>query len=202
MTGWLSTCRVALPPLRVKRTTWYLPSFTMTAGSSMVMSSVPTLKMTPIFPWSCRQKKHRINVTHWTNHIYSKCAQNEFPSTSGLLSQKSCLSDKSRSFVTWTVCLVFSFRFSTSALLNRQLRFPDLDQSWQNPAVSLVVEQLVSLSVFPCSCQPSSKVKAASQASLWVALIRNIGNCVGSLWLSGFCTFVFLLSNCNTRSKC
>lgn len=53
MTGWLSTWRVALPPLRVKRTTWYLPSFTVTAGSSMVMSSVPTLKITPTFPCSC-----------------------------------------------------------------------------------------------------------------------------------------------------
>lgn len=55
MTGWLSTCSVALPPLRVNRTTWYLPSLTVTALSSMMMSSVPTLKMTPIFPRSCWQ---------------------------------------------------------------------------------------------------------------------------------------------------
>lgn len=56
MTGWLSTCSVALPPLRVNRTTWYLPSLTITALSSMVMSSVPTLKITPIFPRSYRQR--------------------------------------------------------------------------------------------------------------------------------------------------
>lgn len=56
MTGWLSTCSVALPPLRVNRTTWYLPSLTITALSSMIMSSVPTLKITPIFPRSCRQR--------------------------------------------------------------------------------------------------------------------------------------------------
>lgn len=53
--GQLSTCSVALPPLRVKRTTWYLPSFTMALLSSMVMSSVPTLKMTPTVPWSCEE---------------------------------------------------------------------------------------------------------------------------------------------------
>lgn len=53
MTGWLSTCRVALPPLLVKRTTWYLPSLTTTPLSSMAMSSVPTLNITPIFPRSC-----------------------------------------------------------------------------------------------------------------------------------------------------
>jgi hypothetical protein len=55
LTGQLSTCRVALPPLRVKRTTWYLPSLTMALGSSMVMSSVPTLKITPTVPWSWGQ---------------------------------------------------------------------------------------------------------------------------------------------------
>jgi len=66
ITGWLSTCSVALPPLRVNRTTWYLPSLTITAPSSMMMSSVPTLKITPIFPRSCgrrrrerRQRKRR-----------------------------------------------------------------------------------------------------------------------------------------------
>lgn len=59
MTGWLSTCSVALPPLRVNRTTWYLPSLTITALSSMIMSSVPTLKITPIFPRSCRQRTKR-----------------------------------------------------------------------------------------------------------------------------------------------
>lgn len=57
MTGWLSTCSVALPPLRVNRTTWYLPSLTITALSSMIMSSVPTLKITPIFPRSYRRMK-------------------------------------------------------------------------------------------------------------------------------------------------
>lgn len=56
MTGWLSTCSVALPPLRVNRTTWYLPSLTITALSSMVMSSVPTLKITPTFPRSYKQR--------------------------------------------------------------------------------------------------------------------------------------------------
>ena len=55
LTGQLSTCKVALPPLRVKRTTWYLPSLTMALGSSMVMSSVPTLKITPTVPWSWGQ---------------------------------------------------------------------------------------------------------------------------------------------------
>lgn len=62
MTGWLSTCSVALPPLRVNRTTWYLPSLTITALSSMIMSSVPTLKITPIFPLSYRQRKKDSNV--------------------------------------------------------------------------------------------------------------------------------------------
>lgn len=57
MTGWLSTCSVALPPLRVNRTTWYLPSLTVTALSSMMMSSVPTLKITPIFPRSYENKE-------------------------------------------------------------------------------------------------------------------------------------------------
>lgn len=57
MTGWLSTCSVALPPLRVNRTTWYLPSLTITALSSMIMSSVPTLKITPIFPLSYGQRR-------------------------------------------------------------------------------------------------------------------------------------------------
>lgn len=56
MTGWLSTCSVAFPPLRVNRTTWYLPSLTITALSSMIMSSVPTLKITPIFPRSYWQR--------------------------------------------------------------------------------------------------------------------------------------------------
>lgn len=55
LTGQLSTCKVALPPLRVKRTTWYLPSLTIALGSSIVMSSVPTLKITPTVPWSWGQ---------------------------------------------------------------------------------------------------------------------------------------------------
>lgn len=60
MTGWLSTCSVALPPLRVNRTTWYLPSLTVTALSSMMMSSVPTLKITPIFPRSYETTKKNL----------------------------------------------------------------------------------------------------------------------------------------------
>lgn len=53
MTGQLSTCNVALPPLLVKRTTWYFPSLMIALDSSMAMSSVPTLNLTPIFPWCC-----------------------------------------------------------------------------------------------------------------------------------------------------
>lgn len=69
MTGWLSTCSVALPPLRVNRTTWYLPSLTITALSSMVMSSVPTLKITPIFPRSYRESTEE---EHCKKYILSK----------------------------------------------------------------------------------------------------------------------------------
>lgn len=50
ITGQLSTCNVALPPLLVKRTTWYFPSLMIALDSSMAMSSVPTLNLTPIFP--------------------------------------------------------------------------------------------------------------------------------------------------------
>lgn len=73
MTGWLSTCSVALPPLLVNRTTWYLPSLTITALSSMIMSSVPTLKITPTFPRSCTQRR-----TLWAECSYSQKKQNIF----------------------------------------------------------------------------------------------------------------------------
>lgn len=53
MTGRSSTCSVALPPLLVNFTTWYLPSFTNLDFSSMLMSSVPTLKITATWPFSC-----------------------------------------------------------------------------------------------------------------------------------------------------
>lgn len=46
----LSTCRVAFPPFLVKRTTWYFPSFTGVLLSSTLMSTVPMLNVTPIFP--------------------------------------------------------------------------------------------------------------------------------------------------------
>lgn len=55
ITGQLSTCNVALPPLLVKRTTWYFPSLMIALDSSMAMSSVPTLNLTPIFPWCCQE---------------------------------------------------------------------------------------------------------------------------------------------------
>lgn len=191
MTGWLSTWRVALPPLRVKRTTWYLPSFTMTAGSSIVMSSVPTLKITPIFPWSCRwrtkkKKESKLHncqsCTFYILHIiFTLNIQTiEFPSNSYLSSQRPCWNSERTSFVSWTVCLVLSVPFSVG---NSQLRLLDVDHSWQNPAASLLVDKLLSLSASACSCQPYSKIKSDSQASLWVALIRTIGNklCVVSL---------------------
>lgn len=71
MTGWLSTCSVALPPLRVNRTTWYLPSLTVTALSSMMMSSVPTLKITPIFPRSYKDKEENQNNNFQISHFDS-----------------------------------------------------------------------------------------------------------------------------------
>lgn len=52
----LSTCRVALPPFLVNRTTWYFPSFTGVLLSCTLMSSVPMLKVTPIFPCCCNDK--------------------------------------------------------------------------------------------------------------------------------------------------
>lgn len=123
MTGWLSTWRVALPPLRVKRTTWYLPSFTTTAGSSMVMSSVPTLKMTPIFPWSCwrkaenechakkNKKSSKLKIFHilfiWNVHKMSY----------HLLQGCWARNGEIISFVTWTVCLVLSLGFSSPSPL-------------------------------------------------------------------------------------
>lgn len=56
----LSTCSVALPPFLVKRTTWYFPSFTGVLLSSTLMSSVPTLNVTPILPccWNITQINH------------------------------------------------------------------------------------------------------------------------------------------------
>lgn len=57
MTGRSSTCKVALPPLLVKRTMWYFPSFTNFEVSSMFMSSVPTLNTTLILPFSCKDRE-------------------------------------------------------------------------------------------------------------------------------------------------
>lgn len=59
MTGRSSTCKVALPPLRVNRTMWYFPSFTNFEVSSIFMSSVPTLNTTLIFPFSCAEQTNK-----------------------------------------------------------------------------------------------------------------------------------------------
>lgn len=53
----LSTWSVALPPFLVKRTTWYLPSFTAILLSCTMMSTVPMLNMTPILPCSWKHNK-------------------------------------------------------------------------------------------------------------------------------------------------
>ncbi len=60
--------------------------------------------------------------------------------------------------------------------LSSWLTLPDVDHSWHDPAASLLVDQLLLLSASACSCQPALKIESASQASPWVALIRNIGN--------------------------
>lgn len=39
-----------------------------------------------------------------------------------------------------------------------------------------LVDQFLSLSASVSSCQPSSKIKSASKASLWVARVTNTGN--------------------------
>lgn len=52
LTGQLSTCKVALPPFRVNRTKWYLPSFISVFTSLTLMSTVPMLNVTPILPCS------------------------------------------------------------------------------------------------------------------------------------------------------
>lgn len=63
----LSTCRVALPPFLVKRTTWYFPSFTGVLLSSTPISTVPMLNVTPIFPccWNEHNEKGRFKVVFY-----------------------------------------------------------------------------------------------------------------------------------------
>lgn len=59
----LSTCKVALPPFLVKRTTWYFPSFTGVLLSSTLISTVPMLNVTPIFP--CCWNEHNWQRSSW-----------------------------------------------------------------------------------------------------------------------------------------
>lgn len=66
----LSTWSVALPPFLVKRTTWYLPSFTAILLSCTMMSTVPMLNMTPILPcsWKYNKDEHGFSLA---NKIYT-----------------------------------------------------------------------------------------------------------------------------------
>lgn len=57
LTGQLSTCKVAFPPFLVKRTRWYLPSFTAVVVSLTLMSTVPMLNVTPTLPCSWERRK-------------------------------------------------------------------------------------------------------------------------------------------------